>query len=92
MKQLIEFGAVRIGAAIQGISANVDFDVLSLPGGSLIAILLWLYASAVGSIKRASTSVRAPGTAPCGAGVCDVTRGDSRDQGPWSCGARFSPI
>jgi hypothetical protein len=49
MKQLIELGAARIGAAIQSVCANVDFDVLSLPGGSLIAVLLWLYASAAGS-------------------------------------------
>jgi hypothetical protein len=60
MKQLIELGAVRIGAAIQNICTNVDFDVLSLPGGSLIAVVLWLYASASGSQRRASTQVRAP--------------------------------
>lgn len=49
MKQLINFGAARIGAAIQNVGAKVDFEVLSLPGGSLIAVLLWLYASALGS-------------------------------------------
>jgi hypothetical protein len=52
MKQLIELGAVRIAAAIQNVYANVDFDVLSLPGGSLIAALLWLYASAARSMRR----------------------------------------
>jgi hypothetical protein len=45
MKQFIELGAVRIAAAIQNVCANVDFEVLSLPGGSLIAVLLWLYAT-----------------------------------------------
>ena len=54
MKQLIELGAVRIGAAIQNVCANVDFDVLSLPGGSLVAVVLWLYASAAGSVRRAT--------------------------------------
>jgi hypothetical protein len=58
MKQLIEFGAVRIGTAIQNICTNVDFDVLSLPGGSLIAVVLWLYASASGSLSRARASAR----------------------------------
>jgi hypothetical protein len=53
MKQFIELGAVRIGAAIQNVGAKVDFEVLSLPGGSLIAVLLWLNASAMGSIRRA---------------------------------------
>ena len=54
MKQFIESGAVRIGVAIQNVCANVDFEVLSLPGGSLIAVLLWLYATAI---------------VPCGAGL-----------------------
>jgi hypothetical protein len=44
-KQLIEMGAARIGAAIQCVGAKIDFEVLSLPGGSLIAVLLWLCAS-----------------------------------------------
>jgi hypothetical protein len=56
-RQLIESGAVRIGAAIHNVSANIDFEVLSLPGGSLIAVLLWVFAS-VGSIRRAATQVR----------------------------------
>jgi hypothetical protein len=82
MKKLVELGAARIGAAIQNVCANVDFDVLSLPGGSLIAILLWLYASAAGSMRRTST-VRTPRTALCGAALCDVTRDESRDQAPY---------
>jgi hypothetical protein len=63
MKQLSDLGAMRIGAAIQSVCANVDFDVLSLPGGSLIAVVLWLYASAAGSVRRASRfrTSRTPG-------------------------------
>ena len=73
MKQLIELGAVRIVAAIQNICTNVDFDVLSLPGGSLIAVVLWLYASASVSRRRASTEVRAPRTTLCGGRACRVS-------------------
>ena len=51
MKQFIDSGAVRIGAAIHSLCANVDFEVLSLPGGCLIAALLWLYASAMGGAR-----------------------------------------
>jgi hypothetical protein len=54
----VRMGVVRIGAALQNVGAKVDFEVLSLPGGSLIAVLLWLYASAMGSIRRAATQVR----------------------------------
>jgi hypothetical protein len=72
MKRFIELGAVRMGAAIQNVCANVDFDVLSLPGGSLIAIVLWLYAGAGSFIRRASMRGRAPGTTICDARACGV--------------------
>jgi len=74
MKQLIELGAVRIGAAIQNVCANVDFEVLSLPGGSLIAVLLWLYAIAMGSVRRAATQVRASGSRIDARGVAEWIR------------------
>ena len=54
MKQFIELASARIGTVIQYVCANVDFDVVSLPGGSLIAVLLWLSAIAMGSIRRAA--------------------------------------
>jgi hypothetical protein len=58
MKQLIESGAVRIVAGIQRVGANFDFEVLSLPGGSVIAALLWLYASTMGTPKRTGPQFR----------------------------------
>ena len=64
MKQIIELGAARICAVIQDVSANVDFEVASLPGGSLIAVLLWLYAIAMGSIRCAATQNRASRPGP----------------------------
>jgi hypothetical protein len=54
-KQLIEISAARIGAAIQRLGARVDFEVLALPGGSLIAILFWLCAS-IDPIRRAAAN------------------------------------
>jgi hypothetical protein len=59
MKQLIESGAARIAAGIQRVGANFDFEVLSLPGGSLIAALLWLYASKMGTPRRTGPQYRA---------------------------------
>lgn len=58
MKQFIQLGATQIGAAIQNISEKVDFEIVSLPGGSLVAVLLSLYAIAMGSIRRAATRNR----------------------------------
>ncbi len=52
MKQFIELGALWIGAAIQNVGAKVEFEVLSLPGGSLIAVLLWLHASAMAFVTQ----------------------------------------
>jgi hypothetical protein len=57
MKQFIELSAVQICTAIQRVCANLDFEVLSLPGGSLIAVLLWLYGGAVCCIRRAATPI-----------------------------------
>jgi hypothetical protein len=64
MMQFIEVTAARVGAAIQNVCANVDFEVMSLPSGSLIAVLLWLYAIAISSIRRAATEMRASRTGP----------------------------
>jgi hypothetical protein len=55
MKQFIELGSARIGIVIQYVCANVDFEVVSLPGGSLIAVLLWIHAISMASIRRAAT-------------------------------------
>jgi hypothetical protein len=60
MRQFIEVTAAQIGAVIQNACANVDFEIVSLPGGSLIAVVLWLYAIAMGSIRRTLTKNRCP--------------------------------
>jgi hypothetical protein len=50
----IESSAGRIAARIQSIGVGFDPEVLSLPGGSAIAVFLWLYASTVMSLKRSA--------------------------------------
>lgn len=52
MMNFMESSAGRIAARIQSIGAGFDPEVLSLPGGSLIAALLWLYASVMMTLKR----------------------------------------
>ncbi|HEV7613541.1 MAG TPA: hypothetical protein VGO37_16805 [Steroidobacteraceae bacterium] len=52
MINFIESSAGRIAARIQAIGAGFDPEVLSLPGGSLIAAFLWLYASAMATLKH----------------------------------------
>jgi len=52
MLNFIESSAGRIAARIQSIGGSFDPEVLSLPGGSLIAVALWLYASAIAGLKQ----------------------------------------
>jgi hypothetical protein len=47
MMNFIESSAGRIAARIQSIGSSFDPEVLSLPGGSIIAIVLWLYAASM---------------------------------------------
>ncbi len=43
MKEQLESYAARIAAQIQHVGTEVDPEILQLPGGSVIATLLWLY-------------------------------------------------
>ena len=47
MMNLIESSAGRIAAKIQGLATHFDAEILSLPGGSIMAVLLWAYAHAL---------------------------------------------
>ena len=58
MNAFIESNAGRIAAQIHDVGASFDPEVLSLPGGSIIAVLLWLYASTRLTLKRGAPSVR----------------------------------
>jgi hypothetical protein len=49
----LESSAGRIAARIQTIGGSFDPEVLSLPGGSIIAIFLCLYASTMVGLHRA---------------------------------------
>jgi hypothetical protein len=52
MMNFIESSAGRIAARVQSIGGSFDPEVLSLPGGTIIAILLFLYASTMLSWHR----------------------------------------
>jgi len=50
--QRIESYATRLALAFQNIGAEVDPDILQLPGGSVIATLLWLYTKGADCLRR----------------------------------------
>jgi hypothetical protein len=47
-------GAARVAARIQAVGAGFDPEVLSLPGGGVIAVLWWLHAAMVANGHRAA--------------------------------------
>jgi hypothetical protein len=58
MMNFIESSAGRIAARIQSIGVSFDPEVLSLPGGSVIAVFLWLYAGTALTLKRGASHKR----------------------------------
>ncbi|MDP8983637.1 MAG: hypothetical protein M3N97_01110 [Pseudomonadota bacterium] len=52
MKEQLHSYTGRIAACLQSASADMDPEILQLPGGSLIAALLWLYAKSAGALRR----------------------------------------
>jgi hypothetical protein len=52
MRHMIESGVARVGAALQSLGTHMDYDVMSLPGGSVIAVVLALYGSAMDSMTH----------------------------------------
>ncbi len=54
MMNFLESSTGRIASLVQSIGANFDPEVLSLPGGSVIAVALWAYGTAAGSFRRAT--------------------------------------
>jgi hypothetical protein len=52
MKEQLESYAARIAVQIQHVGADVDPEILQLPGGSVIATLLWLYAKGAGAFRK----------------------------------------
>ena len=60
MLNFIESNAGRIATRIQSIGAGFDPEVLALPGGSVIALLLWAYSGVAVSLNRTAARPKAP--------------------------------
>ncbi len=52
MREQLESCAARIAARIQNVSADMDPEILQLPGGSIIATLLWLYTKGSTALRK----------------------------------------
>jgi hypothetical protein len=51
MKEQLESYAAWVATRIQNVGADFDPEVLSWPGGSLIATFLWVYARGTTALK-----------------------------------------
>jgi hypothetical protein len=60
MLNFIESSAGRIATRIQSIGAGFDPEVLALPGGSVIALLLWAYSGVAVSLSRTAARPKIP--------------------------------
>lgn len=52
MKDQLKSYAGRIAAGLQNVGASMDPEILQLPGGSVIATLLWLYVKGTLALRR----------------------------------------
>jgi hypothetical protein len=43
MKHLVESYKARLAAGLQSVAGTMDPEILLLPGGSVIALVLWLF-------------------------------------------------
>jgi hypothetical protein len=83
MREFIESGAARIAAGMQSVGANFDYEVLSLPGGTWLAVLLWIYASTLAAVKRVAPKRRiAPPIDLSAAQASAARRGPSTERLP----------
>jgi hypothetical protein len=78
MKDFLESGTAWITAHVQSLGADFDPEILSWPGGSLIAALLWFYARITAAATRAQGRRLAAPLRNCAAG----TRQECRVSGP----------
>jgi predicted NBD/HSP70 family sugar kinase len=61
MKNWMESYAAKLTAGVQTIGVGLDPEVLMLPGGSIMALVLWLYEHRP---QHCKTLADAPGAAP----------------------------
>jgi hypothetical protein len=76
MRTQIEYWTAWILVRIQIVTANLDPEVLQWPGGSVIALLLWLYVVArpfwsVGAGATAARRGMSRSISPHASGICD---------------------
>jgi hypothetical protein len=54
MKEILESVAARAANGWQRAGSKFDFEVLAMPGGSVMAPALWAYSMVVSALKRPS--------------------------------------
>ena len=63
MNAILESVAARAANGWQLAGAKFDFDVLAMPGGSVMAPALWVYSLVTSALKRPASASAAAGAA-----------------------------
>ncbi len=90
MNALLESVAARAANGWQRAGSKFDFEVFSLPGGSVMAPALWVYSMVSSVLKRPAqhstiAQSAAAQTAPDTAGAQRASRGDAKESPGLHC-------
>jgi hypothetical protein len=77
MKEIFESVAARAANGWQRAGTKFDFEVLAMPGGSVMAPALWAYSMVVSALKRPSQHSASAQSAAEGTGTQRSPSGES---------------
>ena len=77
MKEIFESVAARAANGWQRAGTKFDFEVLAMPGGSVMAPALWAYSMVASALKRPSQHSAAAQSAADGTGAQRSPSGES---------------
>jgi hypothetical protein len=82
MKEIFESVAARAANGWQRAGAKFDFEVLAMPGGSVMAPALWAYSMMASALKRPSQNSTATQSAPDVPAAERMSRQEAQDSAP----------
>jgi hypothetical protein len=82
MKEIFESVAARAANGWQRAGAKFDFEVLAMPGGSVMAPALWAYSMMASALKRPSRDSGAAQAAPDAVAAQRTPREEAQGSAP----------
>jgi hypothetical protein len=82
MNAILESVAARAANGWQRAGSKFDFEVLAMPGGSVMAPALWVYSMVTSVLKRPAQDSSITPSAPDAAGAERAPSGEARESAP----------